>query len=332
MNTSKQVNVMIGFLFLAFIAFGAYYAWEPSRSANATEEQKETFARRGATLFVANCRTCHGLEGKGPEEGGFGPTLNSPAFLLLDEDNPFGAPATPEGEATQIKAFLTDTIACGRANTFMPVWSQEHGGALQTIQVEYIVSMITQGRWDLVRTIGEEHDAELGINRDEVVVTDPAALSVTTNNCGQYSSATASAIRGRDPFGPAVVAPPAGVTPTPGPSQPVEGGIPIEEGEFFVTIANGDSAPAGNVAFAVRNVGAILHNLRVVQSDLAADQLPVAAGQVDENAVDVKIRIDDIAAGEAKSGQAELPAGRYVLFCNIAGHYQLGMHTSFTVQ
>ncbi|MDA0364267.1 MAG: c-type cytochrome, partial [Chloroflexi bacterium] len=198
MNTSKQVNVMIGFLFLSFIAFGAYYAWEPSREAAATEEQMTTFAARGATLFVANCRTCHGLEGKGPEEGGVGPALNTPAFLLLDKDNAFGLPPTPVGEVTQIETFLTNTIACGRVNTFMPVWSQEHGGALQTIQIEYIVSLITQGRWDLVARIGHEHDEELGINAEEVVVKDLSALSVTTNNCGQYSSATASALRSRD--------------------------------------------------------------------------------------------------------------------------------------
>ncbi|MDA0366737.1 MAG: sulfocyanin-like copper-binding protein, partial [Chloroflexi bacterium] len=82
----------------------------------------------------------------------------------------------------------------------------------------------------------------------------------------------------------------------------------------------------------VTNEGAILHNLRVVRSDLAADALPVAGGQVDENAVDVKLRIDDIAGGETKGGQADLEGGSYVLICNIPGHYQLGMYASFTVQ
>ena len=29
---------------------------------------------------------------------------------------------------------------------------------------------------------------------------------------------------------------------------------------------------------------------------------------------------------------AELTAGAYVLICNVASHYQSGMHTAFTVQ
>lgn len=333
MNTSKQVNVMIGFLFLAFIAFGAYFAWEPSREAAATEEQMTTFAVRGANIFVANCRTCHGLEGKGPEEGGVGPVLNTDAFLILEEDNEFGLPPTPAGEAQQIRTFLTNTLACGRTNTFMPAWAQQYGGPLQTIQIEYVVSLMTQGRWDLVHRLGEEHDEELGINPEEVVVRDPSGLSVTQNNCGQYSAATASAIRQRDPFAaPGSATPPPASTAAPGPSAPVEGATPIELAEFSVIATDATSAPAGNVAFNVHNVGAILHNLRVVKSDLPADQLPQAGGQVDESAVDVKIRIDDIAGGETKSGQGDLEAGNYVLICNIPGHYQLGMHSAFTVQ
>lgn len=331
MNTSKQVNVMIGVLFLAFIAFGAYYAWEPTRAADATEEQQETYATRGATLYVANCRTCHGLEGKGAEEGGVGPVLDTPAFLILEEGNAFGAPPTPEGEAQQIRTFLTNTLECGRTGTYMPPWSQGNGGALLPIQIEYLVSLITQGRWDLVREIGEAHDEELGINPEEVVIRDPSALAATSNNCGQYSGPTAAAIRLRDPFAaPGSATPPPAATATPTTSVPVEGAIPVQMGEFFVQ--DGTSASAGEVGFAVTNEGAILHNFRVIRSDLAQDALPVAGGQVDENAVDVRLRIDDIAAGETKAAAAELAAGSYVLICNIPGHYQLGMHMSFAVQ
>ena len=75
MNTTKQVNVMIGLLFMAFLVFGAYFATEPAREADARDTQAELMAKRGAEIFVANCRACHGLNGKGQEEGGIAPAL-----------------------------------------------------------------------------------------------------------------------------------------------------------------------------------------------------------------------------------------------------------------
>ena len=161
MNTTKQVNVMIGLLFVAFLAFGAYYATEGPREASARAAQTDLMAHRGAELFVANCRTCHGQQGLGGDEGGVGPRLNNVAFLILDDANPFGLDPTPPGDVNGIHDFLFDTIACGRTNTAMPVWSDEHGGPLSATQIDYLVTMITTGRWDLVEEIGEEHDAAL---------------------------------------------------------------------------------------------------------------------------------------------------------------------------
>ena len=169
MNTSKQVNAMIGLLFLAFLVFGAYYAYEPHREAQATQTQQDVFAERGATLFVANCRTCHGLDGNGPLEGGVGPQLNTPAFVILQPGNKFGLPATSVGDVKTITDFLTNTIACGRTNTFMPTWAQAHGGTLSDIQIQYIVSMITQGRWDLVKSIGATVDKATGATADTII-------------------------------------------------------------------------------------------------------------------------------------------------------------------
>src|SRR5690606_27598512 len=117
---------------------------------------------RGAELFVNNCRNCHGLNGLGGEEGGIAPALNRGAFLILGEDNPYGAPETPIGEADEVHDFLFNSIACGRTGTFMPVWHENFGGPMSEIQIEYLVTMITEGRWDLVEEIGHEHDVETG--------------------------------------------------------------------------------------------------------------------------------------------------------------------------
>lgn len=222
MNTSKQVNVMIGLLFLAFLAFGAYILNEPNRQASAEEAQDELIATRGADLFVANCRTCHGLNGLGGEEGAIAPKLNSVAFLVLPEGNAEGVPATPAGEERAIRNFLFDTISCGRANTAMPVWSERHGGPLSETQINYIVDMITTGRWDLVEEVGHEHDVETGTDPASVVLppTEAGSLSITAGNCGQYTGLLASEFRNRDPF----AATPGGdggtATPTEVPSDP----------------------------------------------------------------------------------------------------------------
>ena len=117
-------------LFLSFLVFGVYFATESSREAAARETQSELLARRGAELFVANCRACHGLEGMGPDEGGIGPRLNNIAFLVLDDKNSFGAPATPQGDVTKIHDFIFTTLACGRTNTAMPTWSDRYGGPM----------------------------------------------------------------------------------------------------------------------------------------------------------------------------------------------------------
>jgi len=202
MNTSKQVNVMIGLLFVAFMVFSAYIVTEPDRQATAREGQHETSVNRGAALYVANCRTCHGMVGLGGEEGALAPKLNSNAFLILGEDNEYGLPATPEGEARAIHDFVFNSIACGRVNSAMPVWSERYGGPMSETQIEYLVELITSGEWDVVEHQGEVHDEETGDDASTIVMppAEAGTLALTTGNCGQYQGAVASEFRNRDPF------------------------------------------------------------------------------------------------------------------------------------
>lgn len=92
------------------------------------------------------------------------------------------------------------------------------------------------------------------------------------------------------------------------------------------------SAPAGEVTFVAENTGALPHELAVVRSDDAADSLPLDGAVVDESGLDVVGRIAEFSASETESGTFTLEAGNYVLFCNIAGHYQGGMFTAFVVE
>jgi uncharacterized cupredoxin-like copper-binding protein len=42
--------------------------------------------------------------------------------------------------------------------------------------------------------------------------------------------------------------------------------------------------------------------------------------------------VASIAAGKSAAVTLDLTPGKYVFICNVAGHYQLGMHTAFTVE
>ena len=339
MNTGKQVNAMIGLLFLTLLILGAYTVNESKRQEEAVVSITERNAERGARLFVQNCRGCHGLEGLGPEGDpvGFGTKLNTTAFVVLTENNAYGLEPTSGGIAQSIRTFLFDTISCGRTNSFMPKWSERFGGPLSDQQISNLVTMITNGRWDLVATEAQHADEVAALTEEEVraiVVSDPATLSITQANCGQYSAADSQQFRSRDPFSaeaPAAPtqAPAAAATEAPTPSD----GPAVEASMTEFAIVADASADANGVTFRVANDGAIAHEFVVVKSDLAATELPQAAGVADESQFEVVGRIDQwLGGGEVREATFNLTPGKYLLICNLPGHYQLGMVAAFTVE
>ena len=93
------------------------------------------------------------------------------------------------------------------------------------------------------------------------------------------------------------------------------------------------SMKAGTIIFNMNNQdGQVLHEFVVVQTELAADKLPMGSNsKVDETGLTIVGRVDKVDVGQSGTLTANLAAGHYVLMCNIVGHYQLGMHTDFTV-
>ena len=104
------------------------------------------------------------------------------------------------------------------------------------------------------------------------------------------------------------------------------------------------SATAGDVSFAVKNAGTIDHEMIVLKTDTAFDQLPVVdagdppapvttgADKVDEANKVGETGDPNLKAGESRTFTIKgLAAGHYVLVCNIAKHYGLGMRAAFTV-
>lgn len=93
------------------------------------------------------------------------------------------------------------------------------------------------------------------------------------------------------------------------------------------------SAPAGSVTFRVRNVGAIAHQFLVLRTNRDAGDLPVRGGLVrtGSRGITEAGEIEVMTADASETVEITLAAGRYVLICNIAGHYDLGMRTGFRV-
>jgi uncharacterized cupredoxin-like copper-binding protein len=89
------------------------------------------------------------------------------------------------------------------------------------------------------------------------------------------------------------------------------------------------SAPAGRVTFTVKNNGTVIHEMVILKTDTPYDQLPVVKDKVNESSSVGEVA--DIGKGKTKSGTFKLKAGNYVLVCNIAKHYGLGMRAPFKV-
>ena len=112
-----------------------------------------------------------------------------------------------------------------------------------------------------------------------------------------------------------------------------DGGIGITMDEYSVK-ADPASTESGSVTFGVRNVGAIAHQLLVLRTRRDADHLPVKGGLVrlDARGIDVAAEIELLAADAGADLAVTLEPGPHVLICNIAGHYDLGMHAPFRVR
>jgi plastocyanin/mono/diheme cytochrome c family protein len=146
LNTAKQINVMIGLLFVGLLGTLFYFLFDngfnafgidfEGRENAAIVRQEKTNVERGAALFALNCRACHGLTGAGSLE-----RAGLPGAALNRDDN-----RPPELTAAQVDAKADRfqvTIHCGRVGTLMPPWSTEEDGPLNEFQIEQLVMLIT---------------------------------------------------------------------------------------------------------------------------------------------------------------------------------------------
>ncbi len=150
----------------------------------------------------------------------------------------------------------------------------------------------------------------------------PVALAILAAGCGA----------GRSSSAPVTSAPSAAASSAP---SAAAGTITAEVSQFKIVLG-ASSAPAGSVTFDVTNKGTVEHEFVVFKTDLAADKLPLSADgkTVDEEGAGVTAvdEIKEFAPGTTKSLTVDLPAGHYVVFCNVPTHYSKGMHAEITTK
>jgi uncharacterized cupredoxin-like copper-binding protein len=137
---------------------------------------------------------------------------------------------------------------------------------------------------------------------------------------------------------------PASETASPSPAVP-EGTVSIQLQELRVT-PDPTSASAGEITFAIENVGQFTHEFIVARLEPGTTELPTLInGAVRENGKGFemagRVSPKDLQSGESAELTVDLEPGDYVLFCNVVvgtgvagpieSHYRAGMWSSFVV-
>jgi uncharacterized cupredoxin-like copper-binding protein len=110
--------------------------------------------------------------------------------------------------------------------------------------------------------------------------------------------------------------------------------VGVRERDFALT-TNVPLVHAGYVTFRVHNAGPSTHEFLVARTDLPADALPLHKNDITVNEDSSRVHevgsLDDVRLGTTRNLTLKLPAGHYVLFCNLSGHYRGGMYSLLTV-
>ena len=111
---------------------------------------------------------------------------------------------------------------------------------------------------------------------------------------------------------------------------PADVQVVVDMKEYSVTLSVA-TVKAGSVKFGIRNLGSMEHQFDLIKTDLAIDKLPIdSAAKAKEDGL-VK-QVKSIGGGKVATISADLAPGRYLVICNIAGHYQLGMRAELRVE
>lgn len=146
-----QVKVVIGTVafMLTMVVLGYAALREPTRLEDFTGAAHGRSVEQGAYLFVNNCATCHGLDGKaesGPESG-CRDAQGEPNCLGLPLNNYFLLCGNPPRRSIDLgwqgttENLIKRTVAAGRG-AIMPAWSSDFGGPMRPDQVQNVTNYV----------------------------------------------------------------------------------------------------------------------------------------------------------------------------------------------
>jgi uncharacterized cupredoxin-like copper-binding protein len=110
-------------------------------------------------------------------------------------------------------------------------------------------------------------------------------------------------------------------------------GIAATENDYSIALSTA-AVGTGPNTFDVTNDGPSLHEFIVLRTNLPADGLPLEANSsvnTDAPHLTTVGRIQNIQPCSTKSLTVDLKAGRYVVICDLPGHYAMGMRAPLTV-
>ena len=105
----------------------------------------------------------------------------------------------------------------------------------------------------------------------------------------------------------------------------------VDMKEYAITL-NTATLKAGVVKIGIRNLGTMVHDFNLIKTDLPFDKLPVDNAAAKATTDGLVRQMQNIAPNRAPTLEVNLAAGSYVIICNVAGHYQLGMRVALKVE
>jgi uncharacterized cupredoxin-like copper-binding protein len=108
----------------------------------------------------------------------------------------------------------------------------------------------------------------------------------------------------------------------------VDVAVHMQDYKVILSVA---SVKPGTVRFGIKNEGNMEHSFELIKTDLPFDKLPTTGDAKAKEDGLVK-EVKSLGVGKVSVVSADLAAGKYVVICNVAGHYQLGMRAALTVQ
>lgn len=117
-------------------------------------------------------------------------------------------------------------------------------------------------------------------------------------------------------------------TPADPPGEP-KTTLDVDMSEFKFAPANPELA-RGNVEITATNKGKVEHELVLLKTNADPSKLPKGGEGVSEKGSVGEI--SEVAAGETGSQTFDLKPGKYVMLCNLPGHYDAGMYGTLTVR